>query len=65
MGQHGAMYRRGPPTAWFAFVLAVVGGTVLALGRLVAGVVLVALAVYCMWAWDRTRRDGDDHSGLY
>jgi hypothetical protein len=59
------VYRNGPPTAVIAFLLALVGGTVLALGHLVGGAILVLLALYCAWATDRTRRDGDDHSGLY
>jgi hypothetical protein len=59
------VYRNGPPTIFFAFIFAMVGGTLLALGHLVGGVILVLLAVYFAWAADRVRRDGDDHSGLY
>ena len=59
------MYPNRPPTIFFAFIFAMVGGTLLALGRLVGGVILVLLALYCAWAADRVRRGGDDHSGLY
>jgi hypothetical protein len=48
-----------------AFVLAVVAGTVIALGHIVGGALLVALALLVAWAAQRTNDDGDDHSGLY
>ena len=59
------MYRQGPPTPVIAFVLAIVAGTLLATGRIVGGAIAVGLALLCAWAIDRTREDGDDHSGLY
>jgi hypothetical protein len=59
------MYRNTPPTWAIALILALVGGTLLALGHVIGGVVLVALALICGWAWDRMIRDGDDHSGFY
>jgi hypothetical protein len=60
-----AVYRQVPPTPWIAFVLALVGGTLLALGHVVGGLIVVGFALLCGWAAQRTRDDGDDHSGLY
>lgn len=59
------MFRNQPPTIWYAFVFAIVGGTVLALGHIVGGLVLTVLAVFTGWAAFRTAQDGDDHSGWY
>jgi hypothetical protein len=59
------VYRRNPPTWVYAFTAALVGGLLLATGHLVGGGVLIAIAVMLGLAWDRTVRDGDDHSGLY
>jgi hypothetical protein len=59
------MYRSGPPTIVIGFLCALIGGGVLAAGDLGAALFLIGLALVCAWASDRTRRDGDDHSGLY
>ena len=57
------MYRRSAPTWVYAGVIAIVAGTVLAMGMVVLGVVLtiVAIALLASWLyWDK-----DDTEGLY
>ncbi|HEY1597402.1 MAG TPA: hypothetical protein VGF74_18530 [Thermoleophilaceae bacterium] len=59
------MYRRHPPTWAYAGVAAMVGAVLLAQGHIVGGAVLVVIALILGFAWDRTVRDEDDHSGFY
>jgi drug/metabolite transporter (DMT)-like permease len=56
------VYRERAPTRIYAFMFAVLGGVLLAIGHWVAGVVLVVLALACMTA---DYFDNDDSSGLY
>jgi energy-coupling factor transporter transmembrane protein EcfT len=58
------VYRRNPSTWVYAF-LGVVFGALFANGHPVGGGILIAVALLLALAWDRTVRDGDDHSGLY
>jgi hypothetical protein len=59
------VYRRNPPTWVYAFLAAFFGALLLAKGHLVGGGILVVIALLLGLAWDRTVRDGDDHSGFY
>lgn len=42
--------QRRPPTRIWAVVFAVLAGVLLAVGHVVAGLVLTVLAIACMWA---------------
>ncbi len=53
---------RTSPTGLYAFTFAVLAGVLAAPGHLVAGGVLAALAVACLWAW---RNRDDDERGIY
>jgi len=48
------------PTPIYAFVLAVVSGTLLATHHYVGGAVTAALAVLLMWLWQIANDRGDD-----
>ncbi len=50
------------PTRFYAFAFAVVAGTLLAMGHIVASCILIVAAVASAWAW--ITRD-DDERGLY
>jgi len=58
------VYRRSPPTRWLAFALAMVAGTLLAVGKVVGGVIATALAVVVFWLAQRGDDEGG-HDGLY
>lgn len=48
------------PTAVYAVLFAIVGGTLLASGSYLAGGVLVIIAIALMAAWQYAERRGDD-----
>ena len=54
------MLAYGSPAPLIAFVLAMVSGTVLALGRYATAAVLAALAVILLGAWQYAESRGDD-----
>ena len=54
------MWAYGSPAPLIAFVLAMVSGSVLGLGRYFTAAVLAALAVILLAAWQYARSRGDD-----
>jgi hypothetical protein len=54
------MWAYGSPAPLIAFVLALVSGTVLALGRYITATVLAALAMILLAAWQYAESRGDD-----
>jgi len=53
---------RTSSTGLYAFTFEDLAGVLAALGHLVAGAVLAALGVACLWAW---RNRDDDERGIY
>lgn len=53
---------RTSPTGLYAFGFAIIAGVLIALGHIVAGLVLAVLAVLCLWAW---RNRDEDERGIY
>jgi hypothetical protein len=52
---------QGPPTRIYGFVLAIVAGALLAVGRILAGVILTVISLLLIYA---AHRAGRGHDGL-
>jgi hypothetical protein len=53
------------PTPLYAFAAALVGGALLAAGRLKAGIILVVIALVLMVLWRVAEDRGEDGRNLY